>query len=272
MARIPAQVSGLLDDLIAHLPVILRGNLRGIYLYGSLTQRSFNSGRSDIDCIVVTERDLSDAQFRRLRTWLSAAARSNPWASRSQLSFLIANRVLTINSEACLYQFGRLKRSTSDGNPIIWMNVLDSGVTLYGPNPRSFLPPITPEILFEALKREVHYLREEISEKADSEWRDVPFDRAYAVLTLCRILYSLSQARVVSKPRAAKWAMKQLPEKFRLIILQALDHDRDPEKRSAAISLLRIRQFIDFADARLETAPAASRWRAGTESNAGSRS
>jgi hypothetical protein len=202
MSYIPAQISSLLNDLTTRLPVILGRNLVGIYLYGSFTQAAFNPKRSDVDLIVVTERDLSDAQFRRLDTWLAQKAKSNPWTTRLQISFLIRDQVLTMNSKACLYQFGQLRRSGSDGNPIIWMNVLKSGIVLYGPNPETFVPPITPEILFPALEREVGYLREEIIEKPESEWRDVPSYRAYAVLTLCRILYSFRKGTIASKRRA----------------------------------------------------------------------
>ncbi|MEK6405321.1 MAG: aminoglycoside adenylyltransferase domain-containing protein [Acidobacteriota bacterium] len=249
MADIPNRVSALLQELAAQLPVLLGRNLVGFYVYGSLTQRAFNPKRSDIDCIVVTQRDLSDAQFRRLDGWLARSAELNPWTARLQILFLIKNEILTLNSKACLYQFGRLKRSGSDGNPIIWMNVLKSGVVLYGPRPELFVPEITPEILFHALKREVGYLREEISEKPESEWRNVPSYRAYAVLTLCRILYSFRKGTIVSKPRAARWAIKHLPEEWREIILQALEADN--AKRLADISLFRIEQFIDFVDAQL---------------------
>jgi hypothetical protein len=43
MVSISTQVSNLLWDLSAQLPVILGKNLVGIYLYGSLTQRAFNA-------------------------------------------------------------------------------------------------------------------------------------------------------------------------------------------------------------------------------------
>jgi hypothetical protein len=250
MAHIPTKVSALLQDLTAHVPVILGRNLVGIYVYGSLTQRAFNPKRSDVDCIVVTQRELSDSKFRKLDAWLARAAESNPWAARLQISFLIKDEVLTMNSTGCLYQFGRLKRSGSDGNPIIWMNVLKSGLVLFGPPPESFVPAITPEILFQALKREVGYLREEISKKPKSEWRNVPSYRSYAVLTLCRILYSFRKDTIVSKQRAARWAIKHLPEEWSEIILLALETD-DP-KRSADIALFRIEQFIDFVDAQLD--------------------
>jgi len=238
-----------LQDLTTHLPKLLGKNLDGIYLYGSLTQRAFNPTRSDVDCIVVTKRDLSDAQFRRLGAWLNKAAEQNPWVVRLQMSFLIRGEVMMMNSKACLYQFGVLKRNSSDGNPIIWLNVLKSGVVLYGSRPEDFVPEITRGILLQALERELGYLREEISEKPESEWRDVPFYRAYAVLTLCRILYSFEKGTIASKPWAARWAIKHLPEELHEIILQALEVNQAGE--TADIPLLQIERFINFAEALL---------------------
>jgi hypothetical protein len=249
MARIPAEVSALLSELATRLPAVVGRNLVGVYLYGSLTQRAFDPARSDVDCLAVTRRDLSDAQFRRLEAWLARLARSNPWASRLQMTFLIRDDVLTMNSRACHYQFGVLRRGGSDGNPIVWMNVLRSGVRLFGESPESFVPEITPEILFEALAREVGYLHEEMSLKPESEWRDVPSYRAYAVLTLCRILYSHAQGAVVSKRRAAGWAVRSLPEPWHDLIRRALAGD-DAWLGTRA-SLSRIRRFIAFADHRL---------------------
>src|SRR4029434_6295322 len=152
------------------------------------------------------------------------------------------------DSKGCLFQFGRLERSGSDGNPIIWMNVLKSGIVLYGPRPESFVPEITDEILFRALKREVGYLRAEIIENPHSQWRDVPSYGAYAVLTLCRILYSFRKGTIASKPRAARWAIKSLPERWNKIILQAAGSN---DGLDTDLALPRIAQFIDFVDAQL---------------------
>ncbi|HJQ33056.1 MAG TPA: aminoglycoside adenylyltransferase domain-containing protein [Pyrinomonadaceae bacterium] len=249
MARVPAQVSGLLKELAAGLPAVLGKNLVGVYLYGSLTQSAFDPARSDVDCLVATRRDLSDAQFRRLGAWLARLSESNPWASRLQMTLLVRDEVLTMNAKACHYQFGALRRGGSDGNPIIWLNVLESGVRLYGERPEAFVPEITPEMLSEALRREVNYLREELSLKPSSEWRDVPFYRAYAVLTLCRILYTHAKGKVVSKPRAARWAVRHLPEEWHELIRRALAADYGWLKTRAALS--RICRFVDSAGARL---------------------
>jgi len=93
-------------------------------------------------------------------------------------------------------------------------------------------------------------LREEIIEKPRSEWRDVAFYRAYAVLTLCWILYSFRTRTVTSKPRAAKWAINHLPKEWSEIIAQALASDAG--ELHGSISLRRIAQFIDFVDAQLQ--------------------
>jgi hypothetical protein len=58
--------------------------------------------------------------------------------------------------------------------------------TLYGPEPSSFVPPITTAVLHQALVREVGYLREEI-DNAASEWRDVPSYTGRGLLPLPRI-------------------------------------------------------------------------------------
>ena len=244
MARIPAQIADLLNDLTTNLGSLLESNLFGIYLYGSLTQNAFNPAKSDIDTIVVTHRPLPAIQFSNLKSWLASAARSTPWFKRLQTTFLLKDEILTRNSPSCLYQFERLKRTRSDANPIIWVNVLKSGITLFGPKPESFVPELTSDLLLSALERELGYLRKELIEKADSPWRDVPTYRTYAVLTLCRILYSFQSATIVSKPRAARWALKHLPAKWNQIIIQALDGRE-------AIPLARIRQFIGFAEARI---------------------
>lgn len=249
MANIPSEVTVLLKRITESLPVILGKNLVGIYVYGSLTQRAFKPNWSDIDCIVVTERDLSEAQFRRLKTWLGRESIADSWMARLQATFLIKNEILTMNAKACLYQFGQLNRSGSDGNPIIWMNVLKSGLVLLGPPPSTFVPNITRGILVEALRREAGYLREEFIEKPDSEWRDVPSYRVYAVLTLCRILYSFRCGTIVSKQRAGRWALKRDLHEWYELILKALEAHAG--RRTTEIEMGSVARFIDFVRAEI---------------------
>ena len=249
MARIPTKLSTQLHDLGTQLPEVLGRSLVGVYLYGSVTHSGFNPKTSDVDCLVVTLRELSDAQFRRLGSWLAQMEKSNPWTVRLQISFLLKDQVLTMNSRACHYQFGVLNRGSSDGNPIVWLDYQSKGKILFGPRPETFLPEITQEILSEALERELGYLSEEISKRA-SEWRDVPMYRAYAVLTVCRILYSSEKRSIASKTAAAKWVLRRWPRHWTKIINQGLAYNEFG--REAEISLKDIEEFISFAATHLK--------------------
>jgi hypothetical protein len=82
--------------------------------------------------------------------------------------------------------------------------------------------------------------REEISKKPESEWRNIPSYRAYAVLTLCRILYSFRRGTIVSKQRAARWAIKYLAEEWGEIILQALETEDAKRSHSRILPTMRV--------------------------------
>jgi hypothetical protein len=252
LPRVPAEPAALLAALTTDIPLILGRNLVGMYLYGSITNSSFNPKRSDIDCIVVTRRRLSETQFRKLGVRLMEMTKSNTWTTRLQVSFLVKDELLVYQEAekqtSCLYQFGVLSRCGSDGNPIIWLDHLRCGKVLVGPPAKSFLPEISEEILTAALQRELGYLRDELEENAESAWRDVPMYRAYATLTICRILYTNAKGTVVSKPMAAGWAIKKCPARFSAIIERALEYN--DTGRDVKIPLRSLRGFVKFAESR----------------------
>lgn len=252
MKELPSGVARLFGQLTEHLPKILGDCLFGTYSYGSITQDAFDATRSDVDCVVLVHSGLTEAQVEALNQWLTSAAVMDPWVTRLQMSILVKDELFMVDGQGWLYQFGALKRSGSDGNPLIWLNILASGMVLWGPPPRSFLPSITTEMVVQALDRELGYLREEIIDNASQKWRDVPFYRAYAVLTICRILYTRSTGRIGSKPEAAAWALENVPEAWHTIINEALAFDRG--ERGGSIALRRIAGFIGFAERRLAAA------------------
>jgi predicted nucleotidyltransferase len=252
MRGVPAPVAATLRRIVQAIDEILSANLTGVYLHGSLTQRAFASARSDIDLLVVVERDLSERQFRQLRSWLAVAVLTDPWIARLQMQILVRGRLLREDPRGALYQFGELRRSGSDGNPIIWLNVLASGITLAGQQPRRFLPPITASMLSAALVRELEYLRKEVANPA-SQWRDQRYYRTYAVFTLCRILYTHWSGEIVSKPGAARWALHTIPPRWHSLIRAAAGSREHVGRRP--LPLPRIARFIEYVSAEL-TPPA----------------
>lgn len=125
--------------------------------------------------------------------------------------------------------------------------MLATGVTLAGASPGAFLPDVTGEMIHAALLREVEYLRREITDPA-GKWRRRTFYRAYAVLTLCRILYTDRKGAVVSKPRAAAWALRALPDAWYSLIREAMASD---DGKPASLPLSRIMRLIEFTERQL---------------------
>lgn len=255
MPRIPDVVSPMLLELTHGLPRVLGANLVGLYVYGSVLGSEFDPAHSDVDCIAVTLRALDEAAFGRLDRWLTEAALEEPWFMRLQVLFLVRRSLLVEDPRACLCQQGVLKRSGSDGNPIIWMDFFQRGRALLGPRPESFVPEITAEILRRALVREVGYLQEELFNRPDSVRRDAPSYRGYAVLTLCRILYSLQTGEITSKRRAARWATDHTPMEWHDLIERALTVSETGA--SEGLPLARIEGFIDYVGARVDPRSAA---------------
>ena len=237
-------VARLRDDL----PDVLGSRLVGVYLYGSVLDPSFVPGRSDLDCITVTSEALEPAEFDRLGAWLKKMQAEDETFERIQMSLLVRDRVLEDDPSACLYQFGHLVHSGSDGNPIIWLDYLQRGLILLGPDPGEFLPTIGPDVLRQALVRELGYLRDEITTKPESEWRGRASYRAYAVLTLCRILYSAATAQVTSKATAAEWAIHHTPGEADLHDLIRIAVGVSDLAFVARIPLPQIERFIVHVD------------------------
>jgi aminoglycoside adenylyltransferase-like protein len=222
--NIPQDLSNLLEEMAADLPAILSGNLVGIYLWGSLTYNAFDEACSDVDCVAVTERDIDDREFSELDAWFKG--NSNRWVRRLDMRFVINHEFLDKTSRCCgfYHYIGELTRHDSDGNPFIWINVAQSGITLWGKDARLIAPLVTEQCLYDALLLELNYLKEDLTSNAGDRSDKAFIHNAYAVLTACRIFYSAHHKALVSKNQACAWAMETVPAIWRPVILTAKDN------------------------------------------------
>jgi len=121
---------------------------------------------------------------------------------------------------------------------------------LYGVDPQTFLPLITPDILHQALVREVGFLRHELCSEPDSEWRDKLFYRVYAVLTLCRIPYSARTGEITSKTDAAQWALSHIPSEWHELIGRALAGGQS--SGLDGFPMVGLRAFLEFTQEQVD--------------------
>ena len=109
----------------------------------------------------------------------------------------------------------------------------ERGITLVGPDPRTLIDPISPEQLRQAMRPML------------DEWAKAILDhpsilmrrgyQSYVVLTMLRVLYTLANGAVASKPAAVRWGEAKLDNRWGGLITRAwegrhfADADADPE-------------------------------------------
>ena len=99
--HVPEEVEELEQDIARYFPEILKENLVGIYLWGSLTYDAFDEEASDVDCVAVLERDLSSQEFAGLEGWFGRAVDRNPRADKLDMRFHLRDELLVKNSSMC---------------------------------------------------------------------------------------------------------------------------------------------------------------------------
>ncbi len=122
--------------------------------------------------------------------------------------------------------------------------VREHGIVVWGPPPDTLIDPVTPQELRAAVCEK---LRSFWSKQfSDPEWLRARDYQAFAVLTLCRALYTLRYGDVVSKPKAAAWACLALDPQWRPIIERALIW----RKQHVQDDMTETLEFLRFAVAR----------------------
>ena len=190
-----------------------------MYLHGSLALGDFNPGESDLDFLVVTERDIDaeqigklDALHLRLGAWLDGS-----YLPREVFRRFDPARVMHPHIES---RGGRLFVDHHGGETIIYRYVLRKcGVVLVGPPPQDLVDPVDREELRAAVRDLVANWWVPMLDEA-SRFDDAAY-RRYMVLTMCRVRFTLAERDVVSKPKAACWALGHVEREWRPLIERA---------------------------------------------------
>jgi len=199
----------------------LKDNLYGIYVFGSLTYGSFRPKSSDIDCMIVTNKILNNKEFNSLRKcYVKLLKENNQLTKRLEMSYAVKNNLLSnrVAKNPKFYNGKLNKEADSDANnPIAWLNIKQTGITVYGPHPEKFVPDIGRDTIRRALKTEFDYINQRPGKYLKEDWSKV-----YVILTFCRILYTLKTGKIKSKHSAAEWCLNNLPKKWYRLINSAI--------------------------------------------------
>lgn len=252
-------IEDALSTLLPRLHAALGDDLTGLYLYGSAVWGDFDPAVSDLDLLAITTAGIDGPTFDRLRIMHDQFAADFPaWENRIEVQYYAAD---------ALRHF-KTRRSPmvglSPGEPINrkdagtdwqlnWYFVREDGRTLYGPDPRTIIPPISRAEFLAASRHDAQYWR---------DWAAEPHGQraqSYAVLTLCRALYAAETAERASKPQAARWVQTHYPQWTGLIDGALLwRKSADSELDGWPETWLETAVFVRFALGRIRAVPDSS--------------
>ncbi len=193
---------------------ILGDHFRAMYLSGSLALGDFDAERSDIDFVVVTDSDLPDDLLLALRAMHDRFnASASPWATEVEAAYIPQNALRRYDPARARHP--HIERGVGE---ILDMDQLGSdwiiqrfilreyGVVIAGPDPRTLIAPVSSRDLHQSVVTLMNSWWGPMREDPAPLHRPTIGYQSYAVLTMCRILYTLDTGTVVSKPVAARWA------------------------------------------------------------------
>jgi len=209
-----SEVDAMLRRLTIEVRAALAEQLVGVYLHGSLAAGGFELGRSDVDVLVVTEGELGKERLAALAVAHARLQASGlHWVTRLEVSYIPRDALRRYDPNKTVHPALRMDGSFGhDGHGSDWVLqrhvIRERGIVLAGPEPHTLIDPVSPEQIRWAARETLH------------EWWAPQLDdhsrlrsdeyQAYAVLTMCRALYTLHHGDVAPKAAAARWARETL--------------------------------------------------------------
>lgn len=236
-------VNIFLNLLLSNIQSILGDHFIGLYLGGSLALGDFNPHRSDIDFVAVTFDELPPEMIAALqamhtRLW----ATGTKWARRLDGSYVPQQvfRHWTPDHTACPFVEGDRFTVTNQGSAVIQRHIIHRfGVVVAGPSPHRLLDPVDADELRRALQDMLEISWRPLID--DPAWLQQNQMQPFAILTLCRTLYTLEHGVVASKPVAARWCQQVIDKQWTALIEWALawPHETEPSHLEATQSLIK---------------------------------
>jgi predicted nucleotidyltransferase len=218
------QVNHTLEAFVESYSNILKTNLIGIFLHGSLAMGCFNPESSDIDILVVVEKDIS---FNEKRKLVDLVLKLSNESSKNDFEISVilkedANSFKYPTPFILHYSSMYKERYINDpgficGNgidPDLSSHItiiIERGICLFGKQINQVFGPIPKEYYIKSIIGDIESAKESIVETP-----------VYYILNLCRVLYYLREGVICSKKDGGEWGLFDLPEQYREVIKSAL--------------------------------------------------
>ena len=254
------EVNFILHEVLTNVQSILGNHFIGMYLYGSLASGDFDR-ESDLDYVVVTDDVLTDELVSALQDMHTRIATLDSWcATQLEGSYIPQGALQRYDPVRALHlhidrgrgeqlqkmklESALLSRAWWGGWVLLRENLRERGITLAGPDPQTLIDPVSPDDLRQAMSALLDgWVTPILDDPAEINNRGY---QSYTVLTLCRILYTLQNGSVASKPVAARWAQETLDERWIPSIDRAWVGRQSPSLKAEADDVDETLEFIRY--------------------------
>jgi len=258
-----ADLDALLVELLGHWQRILGRDLAGAWVQGSFALGS-GGQHSDCDWLVATHGPMTEPQIAGLRELHDEIpTREAHWCHDIEGSYAPIAELTSADHLGRKWLFNDHGHRTLEWDDHCnrgytrWI-LREHGITLTGPAPRSFMPAVPEGLLRREAAASLPTFFDDLATWIDID--TIAWGQRYAVMTACRILYTLDTAKVASKPGALEWALRTLESRWRSLLGQVRDErwlGWDPDRPPRPGEVDAARAFVAYA---VERADAHGGW------------
>ncbi|MCR8983113.1 aminoglycoside adenylyltransferase domain-containing protein [Brevibacillus laterosporus] len=222
--KIPKKISPLLQEYSDTLISELSDVIDGVYLYGSIALSAFDEHKSDIDFITIVKRSLTSAEIEIVRKLHHKLKKDNPLAKRLDGMYInledIGRDNKSLQPYPCCASGVFKKEGHWDINHVTWWTLKHHGITIVGKRVDDL-----------GIATEWQDVKETMNYNINEYWAKKGKSRIYflfdewiedAVVTLCRIYYTLKYQEIIAKGKAVEYALQVLSSEWHLLLKESI--------------------------------------------------
>ena len=234
-----------LRETLSVIHSILKDNLIGIYLYGSLAMGGFHPQSSDIDIFLVIEKRLSKSDGRKTINYLKRACSNG---KRIELSIMradiIQNPRYPIPVDLHYEYWNNTFENETDKETLSNLyTTKERGFCVWGRPIKDVFSRIPAQYHLRSVIEDLEHTRRYLHEEPESIGYDVT---VYWVLNSCRILAFVREQKVLSKLEGGRWGQDNLPKEYHQLVRQALSCHSGKEKVGRVWNHEELNEFADY--------------------------
>jgi hypothetical protein len=237
-----SELNAVFAALLNQTQTILAENFVGLYVVGSFALGDFDL-HSDADFLIVTQSDVTAAQETELQIMhgqiydLEILWTSTPWAKHLEGSYIskellkrpdpLRTPLLYLDNTA-----RELIRSDHCNKALVRWTLREHGIALAGPDAKTLVDPVAADDLRREALGIIPKVHEWAEEVLTPEAQNNRWSQAYALISSCRMLYTMQTGTITSKLRAVRWAQENLEPRWKDLLERAWQDRPNPSSKS----------------------------------------